>query len=238
MASVMFAPGRILSLRENREAVVLNINSGTPVVSPTAKLAKDRQFANATLLADGRVWVNGGSSTGNDLAGKALDSELWDPATNQWTTAASATQARLYHSASILLPDGRVLTGGGGAGGPETHLDGEIYYPPYLFKKGGSGKLADRPEITDSPGAVIGWDRQFSITATENIARVTLVRAGITTHAFNNETRFIDLGSTGPGKTVTLRTPASDDVAPPGFYYLFVWNSDGVPSVSKMIRLG
>lgn len=238
MASVMFSPGRILSIRRRQIAIVMDISSGTPVVSSAGTLAKDRQYGNVTVLADGRVWANGGSSTGNDLEGMALDSELWDPATNTWTTAASATQARLYHSASILLPDGRVLTGGGGASGPETHLDGEIYYPPYLFKKDGSGQFADRPTITDAPATVIGWDQEFSVSATEDIARVTLVRAGVTTHAFNGEARFIDLGATVPGKTVTLRTPISAEVAPPGFYLLFVWNAEGVPSVSKMVKVG
>lgn len=236
--SVMFAPGRILSVRKNRAAVVVNINgTGEPVASPTGLLAKDRQHGNATVLADGRVWVNGGSSTGNNLTGMSLDSELWNPNTGKWTTAASAATARLYHSASILLADGTVLTGGGGASGPLTQLNGEIYYPPYLFAKDGSGEFEPRPEIINAP-TVIGWNQDFSIEADESIAKVTLVRAGAVTHSFNNETRFFNLPIPQTGNIVTVRSPATASIAPPGFYLLFVWNTIGVPSIAKIIQIG
>ena len=239
MPSVMFAPGRILSLRKNRAAVVVNINgSGEPVVTPAGLLTKNRQHSNATVLADGQVWVNGGSTTDNTLAGKVLTSELWNPATNKWTTTASAATARLYHSASILLPDGSVLTGGGGAEGPLNQLNGEIYYPPYLFNKNGSGEFAFRPEIIDAPTAMIGWGEDFSIQADETIAKVTLVRAGAVTHSFNSETRFINLPIPRRGNIVTVRSPATANIAPPGFYLLFVWNAEGAPSIARMIEIG
>ena len=240
LPSIMFAPGRILSVRSDRIAHVVNINgSGEPVVSSGGTLVKDRQYGNATVLANGWVWVNGGSSTGNDLVGAALDSELWNPHTGIWKTAASATTARLYHSASLLLPDGSVITGGGGTPGPLTQLNGEIYYPPYLFKKDGSGQLAPRPVIVDAPTTIIGWNQEFSIEATDNIAKVTLVRVGATTHAFNNETRFFSPPALPTGnKIVTVRSPASAKIAPPGFYMLFVWNTGGIPSVAKIIQIG
>ena len=44
-----------------------------------------------------------------------------------WKTLAEAQVPRLYHSVALLLPDGRVLTAGGGAPGPVTNLNGEIY---------------------------------------------------------------------------------------------------------------
>ena len=236
--SVMFDSGKILSIRQNRVAVVVNINgTGEPVVSSAGRLAKDRQYGTATVLADGRVWVNGGSSSGNTLSGAALDSELWDPKTNKWTTAASAATARLYHSTSLLLPDGTVFTGGGGAPGPLKQLNGEIYYPPYLFKKDGTGKLALRPEIIDAP-VETGWNQAFSIEANESIARVTLVRAGAATHNFNQETRFFNLPLSQAGNIVTVKSPATANVAPSGSYLLFVWNTEGIPSVAKIIKIG
>ena len=239
LPSVMFTPGKIFSVRRDRVASIIDINgTGEPVVSSAGTLAKDRQYANATLLADGRVWVNGGSSTGNDLAGAALDSELWDPKTNKWTITASAATARLYHSASLLLPDGAVLTGGGGYPGPLKQLNGEIYYPPYLYKKDGSGQFALRPEIIDAPTNMIGWGQEFSVEATESIVKVTLVRMGVVTHAFNNEQRFFGLAVPQVGKIVTVKSPARANVAPPGFYLLFAWNAKGVPSVAKIIHIG
>lgn len=240
LSSVMFAPGRVLSIRQDREATVVDFSKpGNPVVTSAGLLAKDRHYGNSTVLADGRVWVNGGSSTGNSLAGKSLDSELWNPATNKWTTTASATVARLYHSTSILLPDGRVLTGGGGAPGPENNLNGEIYYPPYLFKNDAVGSLAVQPLITSAPTTVIGWDKNFTVASNETIGRVTLVRSSAATHNFNNETRFFELPlPSNPGSSVTLRSPATANLAPPGYYMLFVWNAAGVPSVSKIVRIG
>lgn len=240
LPSAMFSPGRILFVRKDRTAIIVDINgTGEPTSSSGGSLSVDRQYGNATVLADGRVWVNGGSSTGNDLVGAALDSELWDPVTNTWTTAASASTIRLYHSASLLLADGTVLTGGGGVPGPLRQLNGEIYYPPYLFKKDGTGEFAPRPEITAAPAAMIGWNQEFSIEATENIARVTLMRAGAVTHAFNNEQRFFNLlPISQTDNSVTVRSPTSVNDAPPGFYLLFIWNDAGTPSVAKILHIG
>lgn len=241
MPSIMFAPGRILSLRQDRVALMVDINGvGQPVVSSAGNLARDRQFGNATVLADGKVWINGGSSTGNDLAGAALDSELWDPGSNNWKTVASAATVRLYHSTALLLPDGTVITGGGGAPGPIKQMNGEIYYPPYLFKTDGSGDFAPRPDIVDAPTEMIGWNQEFSVEATESITRVTLVRSGAVTHSFNNEARFFDLpiAEEGNSNIVTVHSPASANIAPPGHYMLFVWNASGVPSVAKIIHIG
>ncbi len=238
LPGVMFAPGRILSVRKNRAAVVIDINgSGLPVITSAGNLANERKYGMATVLANGQVWINGGSSTGNDLAGVVLDSELWDPQTNTWITTASAATPRLYHSASLLLADGSVLTGGGGAPGPLTQLNGEIFYPPYLFKTDGSGEFANRPVIIDAPTTMIGWNQEFSIEATESISRVTVVRAGAATHSFNQETRFFELPIDNVGNIVTLLSPSSA-VAPPGFYLLFAWNAAGVPSVAKIIHIG
>lgn len=239
LPSIMFAPGRILSIRKNRLAVVVDINdANAPVITPVGGLKKDRQYGNATVLADGHVWVNGGSSTGNSLSGAALDSELWNPATGNWLTTASATKPRLYHSASILLPNGSVLTAGGGAPGPVKQLNGEIYYPPYLFKKDGSGQFAARPKIIDAPSHMIGWNQNFSVQATHAIARITLTRLGSVTHNFDNESRFFDLPVSQIDKIVTVRSPASASIFPPGFYMLFVWNPWGFPSEAKILQIG
>ena len=131
-----------------------------------------------------------------------------------------------------------MLTGGGGAEGPLTQLNGEIYYPPYLFKKDGSGEFEFRPEIIDAPTSMIGWAEDFSIQADETIAKVTLVRAGAVTHSFNSETRFFNLPILRRSTIVTVRSPATANIAPPGVYLLFVWNEEGIPSIARMIELG
>ena len=209
------------------------------VVTPTAPLSADRQFGNATILADGKVWVNGGSSTGNDLVGARYDSETWDPATGQWTQGATATKARLYHSISMLMPDGYVLTGAGGAPGPVAQLNAEIYWPPYLYKTDGSGQPAVRPGILTAPTtATWGQNIAVGMNNKNTVARMTLVRFGAVTHAFSNEQRFQDLVFTQNGKNISATLPSSANNAPPGFYMLFAIDAQGVPSKAKVLRLG
>jgi hypothetical protein len=195
-------------------------------------------YGNATLLADGKVWANGGSSTGNDLVGAAYHSETWDPATGVWTTGATAAKARLYHSSSMLMPDATVLTGGGGAPGPLTNLNAEIYYPPYLYKTDGSGLPADRPAIATAPTA-LGWNQPFEVhmTTADPVSRVTLVRSGTVTHAFNSDQRFIELKAKQQGSKLKITSPSNRNNVPPGYYMLFAFDANGVPSIARTIRL-
>ena len=48
----------------------------------------------------------------------------------------------------------QIQTPGGGAPGPVKQMNGEIYYPPYLFKRDGSGDLATRPTLVEAPATV------------------------------------------------------------------------------------
>lgn len=239
LASVMHAPGKILSLRKYGNSVVVDLNvTGDPTVTPAGMLSTERQLGNLTVLADGRAWANGGSPSGNSLTNAALTSELWDPATKEWQIAASASTQRLYHSTSILLPDATVMTGGGGAPGPLKQLNGEIYYPPYLFKKDGSGEFAPRPTIIDAPSSSLSWDQEFSIEGNEAIHRVTLLRLGAVTHNIDVEARFFELPLILPASNiVSVKTPVNANLAPPGFYQVFIWNSEGVPSVAKILQI-
>ena len=238
LSSVMYAPGQILSVRQNKKAVVVNINgSGEPTVTPTHNLANDHQYGTLTVLADGKVLMNGGTSGDNSsLVGAFFDAELWDPNTGLWTPAARAAEERLYHSSALLLPDGTVLTGGGGAPGPVTQLNGEIYYPPYLFET--DGTLATQPTIGAAPSTV-GYNQRMTIGSSTIIQRITLLRVGAGTHTFNNETRFFNLkgSALGSSTTVEVTSPASANVAPPGHYMLFVWNAAGVPSKATIIQI-
>ena len=109
-------------------------------------------------MADGRVLVSGGSAVNNAATGVAYTVGDLQPGHQLVDDRATATRMRLYHSVSLLLPDATVITMGGGTPGPETNLNAEIYYPPYLFNSDGTaGRPADdhdRDGVTD-PGTTL-----------------------------------------------------------------------------------
>ena len=144
--SAMFSPFSVLTVRSNKLVQVVDLSSSTPGLNspcstPPCYLNYDRMWGNATVLADGKILVSGGSaiynqiydSSGNDVDPYQVGIYHPNPPPGTWTLGDSASQPRLYHSAALLLPDGSVLTGGGGAPGPVNELNVEIYYPAYLY---------------------------------------------------------------------------------------------------------
>ena len=161
LPSVMFAAGRVLSVRANKKVIVVDLNGPQPTVTKTADIDQQRIWSTATVLADGKVLVTGGSTVSNQLTGVAYAAAIWNPATGQWTLGASAVKARLYHSIALLLPDGSVLTGAGGAPGPVKNLNAEIYYPGYLYD--GSEQPAARPSLVAAPSLLqLHLNQQFA----------------------------------------------------------------------------
>lgn len=238
LPSVMYAPGKILTLRKSNRALVIDLNGSQPTSTAATGVGQDRYHGSATVLADGKVFVSGGSIWSNIAFGVAYSGKIWDPATGKWAATATARKMRLYHSVSLLLPDATVLTAGGGAPGPATNLNAEIYTPPYLYKKDWTGTLAPRPSITEAPTALT-WKQGFKVdVSTTGISRVTLVKTGSATHTVDFDQRFLPLNFTASGKTLTVTAPSAAEVAPPGYYMLFVFDSAGVPSVARIVRLG
>jgi hypothetical protein len=136
--------------------------------------------------------------------------------------------ARGYHSAAILLPDGSVIMGGDPNGGTTPN---ERYLPSYFFKP--------RPTITGSP-ATIAHGAAFSVnTPTPGaIAEVVLMRPGAVTHAFNHNQRYVSCAISGrTATTVEATAPPDGNIAPPGYYLIFLVDQDRVPSTAKWIRL-
>jgi len=76
----------------------------------------------------------------NNEAAAVLPAELWDPATETWTTVSSMQVPRVYHGTAILQPDGSVLVAGSGEGGGGiNHQDAQVY-APLLPVPGGRGR--------------------------------------------------------------------------------------------------
>ena len=108
-------------------AETIDLNVASPAWTQAAPMKYPRRQHNATSLADGTVLVTGGTSSPgfNDATNAVLPAELWNPATKQWTALAAMKVARCYHSTALLLPDGRVLSAGGGKP-PATGSSGQL----------------------------------------------------------------------------------------------------------------
>jgi hypothetical protein len=93
----------------------------TGTYTPTGSMAKPRAFHTATLLADGRVLIQGGGAPAADQASSGAapepnvvpPPEIYDPATGQFSPAGGDTLIPLVLATSTLLQDGRVLFAGG-----------------------------------------------------------------------------------------------------------------------------
>ena len=59
------------------------------------------------------------------------------------------------------------------------------------------------------------------------------------THSYNENQRAMRLDFVTSGTTaIRVTAPARAALAPPGYYLLFILNSNGVPSVAKIIHIG
>ncbi|MGH8611644.1 MAG: galactose oxidase-like domain-containing protein, partial [Gammaproteobacteria bacterium] len=167
-------------------AVVIDVSASgaPPVASSTGNMNYKRRQHNLTVLPDGTVLATGGlNSTAGlvDLNAAVYHAELWTPPpTGTWKILAPQAVARQYHSVALLLPDGRVMSGGGGVCGKcqqkgYLRKDIEIFSPPYLFKKDGTGLPADRPQIFSAPSDV-HYGVPFTINVTQGINKIALTK--------------------------------------------------------------
>jgi uncharacterized protein YjdB len=201
----------------------------------TPSMSFRRSYHSMTLLPDGTTLVTGGGTTldGVDVTKAVLPAEIWSPVTQNWTQVASLQRPRLYHSTALLLPDGRVLVAGGGRNfvNSVAEFSAEIYTPPYLFK-------GARPKLTSfTSNVTYGGNISVQTPDAANIVSVNLVRPGSMTHSFNQDQRFVPLTFQQTSGGLNVTAPSNANIAPPGYYMLFLLNSNGVPSQASFIKL-
>jgi hypothetical protein len=133
-----------------------------------------------------------------------------------------------YHSTALLLPGGHVLS----AGGEQTGANAEIYSLPYLFN-------GPRPTITSVSSSTLKVGQTVNVSTPDaaSITQVTLIRLGSVTHALNQNQRLKHLQFTQISGRLPATAPANRRLAPPGHYMLFLVNSNGVPSVARIIQV-
>jgi hypothetical protein len=211
------------------------MTAASPAWREVSPMNYRRSFHTLTVLPDGKVLATGGQTTtdGIDETTGVLPAEMWDPDTDTWTVMASSHRPRLYHSSAVLLPDGRVLLAGGGAYGvAKNERSGEVYSPPYLSK-------GPRPTVTDAPSQV-HYNQSFRVDTPDaaKIKSVSFVRMGSVTHNLDMDQRYTTLPVHTNTDSVTIDGPTSTNVAPPGFYLVFLLDDKGVPSMGQIVQLG
>jgi hypothetical protein len=191
------------------------------------EMATPRRHHNATPLPDGRVLVTGGCAGpgGSNMDTAVTAAEIYEQ--GGFRTLPPASVGRCYHSFALLLPDGSVLTGGGGQGGLPTSLNTfQIYYPDYFD--------ADRPEIT-ALAATVSLGQPFTLEASHPVARVTALRLGAPTHSFDQNARYVELAIDASGVAVSVTAP-NDGWMAPGHYLVFALDAAALPSRGKIVR--
>jgi hypothetical protein len=231
----------------------------TSTIGPV--LNNPRWYSSGVLLPSGDVLALNGADKDEVIAPgpefAVHQAELFNG--TSWTPLSSGTRDRTYHNSAILLADGRVLVGGhspinylyGDSANNSGHDGGfgannwkdfsfEIFTPPYLETGASRPSIAGAGTVAALP-ATIGLNASLTIpTATDgnDVTSVALVRLPATSHTTDADMRMIELSITGRTATgVDVTTPPNSNVAPPGFYYLFLMKG-GVPSKAAIVNIG
>jgi hypothetical protein len=242
-SAVQYRPGKILMSGGGQAfqspsrglTAVLDMNESAPTWRTTASMSSGRYMHNLVMLPTGDVLAVGGSKIAYERNTEGvLPSEIWDPALETWTTVAPQSTPRLYHSTALLLPDGRVLSAGGGhLANLPSYYSAEIYSPAYLFK-------GPRPTITNAPDSVPYGTATFTVNSPEadNIASVSLIALASVTHSIDMNQFYTELSFTKGSGQLSISAPQNGDQVPAGYYMLFIVDKTGVPSVARIMKIG
>jgi len=212
---------------------IADLDAPSPTYSPGPDMLRARTLHNAVILPDRTVFVSGGGLRGESRTDAVHLAEIYDPATNTFRAAATATVGRLYHSVALLLADGRVITAGSNPDRGDDELRLELYHPPYLFK-------GPRPFLTAFPREwTYGSEISIHTPQAVSIRWAHLIRPMAVTHSDDASQRLVDLPiKVGDVCHLHLHVTPEPNLAPPGWYLLFVVDQQGVPSVGEWVHLG
>lgn len=207
-----------------------------------------RVFHNLVTLPDGKVLVTGGTSVNSQVLSTNTTlgvkrPQIWDPAgSGSWTDPALLADEGLlrgYHTSALLMPDGRVLTGGGNddASVPDKHKFA-VFAPPQWFDANGNHATTVTASIL--PNRIgYGVSTRVDMAVSVPVEKVVLIRPGAVTHGFNSsqvysELTFATCPNGGYGG-LTITTPPSGKI-PQGDYLLFAV-AGGRWSTGQWLRL-
>ncbi|XP_027102433.2 aldehyde oxidase GLOX-like [Coffea arabica] len=217
-----------------------------------------RVMGDMLLLPTGDVIIINGASSGTagweNARNPVTRAVIYKPRAmqhNRFSVMETAQRPRMYHSSATLLIDGRVLVGGSnphvyykftGVQFP-TDLSLEAFSPPYL------AQLHDpvRPRIVGM-AENITYQRKFSVTFSVNnflkvaSLSVRIIAPSFTTHSFSMNQRMVILkfveavNVASSTYRITAIGPSSPEIAPKGYYMLFVVHED-IPSTGMWVNV-
>jgi hypothetical protein len=203
--------------------------TGTRTDGTAETSTQGKMYVSAVILPDGKVLETGGAL--HNRADSVYEASIYDPNLNTFTSVATDPVARQYHSSAFLLPDGRVMAVGSNPGDGSFEMRISIYSPPYLFQGG-------RPQVTSVANTNWGYGSTQQITVDSTVVKASLIRPEAVTHSSDPNQRYVDLPMTVNGNTIGLNLTSNPNLAPPGWYMLFVVGANGVPSVAKWVHVG
>ena len=191
--------------------------------------AQGKMYVSAVLLPDGKVFETGGAL--HNRADPVFEAAMFNPVNNTFTPNMAVDPVpRGYHSSSFLLPDGRVMSVGDNPGNGTFDMRISVYSPPYLFK-------GARPQILTVANKTWAYGSTNQITVDGAITKASLIRPAAVTHSSDPNQRYVDLPMTVNGNTIGLNLTSNPNLAPPGWYMLFVSGANGVPSVAQWVQI-
>ena len=197
-----------------------------------------KMYVSMVLLPNGNVFETGGGLINREdpvyeasmINTAAL--EAGDPASKVYTEMAVDPEPRTYHSQSFLLPDGRIISIGNNPGDGSFNMSISVYSPSYLFD-------GARPVIK-SVASETNWTygHSYTVKTSTPIKSAELMKPAAVTHQSDPNQRYVALPISGSGDSVNLNLTSNHNIAPPGWYMLFVTNANNVPSVAKWVHVG
>ncbi|MET8148848.1 galactose oxidase early set domain-containing protein [Actinoplanes sp. NPDC049668] len=226
----------------NRLTDLIDLKQATPAYRPGPPLPtgtltggvpqtadQGKMYVSAVLLPDGKVFETGGGL--HNRADPVYEASMFDPATDTFIPGmATDPVPRTYHSSAFLLPDGRVMSVGDNPGNGTFDMRISVYSPPYLFH-------GARPQILSVDGRQWAYGTSKTITVDGPILKASLIRPQAVTHSSDPNQRYVDLPMTVEGDTIGLNLTSNPNLAPPGWYMLYVVGTNGVPSVAQWVQV-
>lgn len=221
-----------------------------------------RWLFNTVLLPDSTILAVGGEQQFRHLLcceAPAYHPELFKG--TAWQTMAANTIIRDYHSTAVLLPSGRVLTGGGESRnylfwGNCTNQTGrvptigvadyQVFLPPYLNCGATQPTILGQNTVPPTNYWTWPYGTQWNITHSAlpigvSVSKVVLTRVASVTHHADINQRCVELPFIVPPtplSTVRVAVPTKASyLLPRGFYMVFLVTNQGAPSKAAFVQI-